>query len=78
MVLLKHHGNAGAKHEDDLPVACPFFEEGRFEPILLRGTGGVGDATFVDVSNPSAVAADVDVGVRSRSTRSACPRHVGP
>jgi len=32
MVLLKHHGNAGAVHEDDLPVACPFFEEGRFEP----------------------------------------------
>src|SRR3981081_3147768 len=43
-VLLKHHGNAGAVHEDDLPVACPFLAEGRFKPILLRGTGGVGDA----------------------------------
>jgi hypothetical protein len=37
-------GNAGAVHKDDLPVARPFFEEGRFQPILLRGTGGVGDA----------------------------------
>lgn len=62
MVLLKHHGNAGAVHEDDLPVACPFFEEGRFQPILLRGTGGVGNVTFVDVGNPSGVAANVDVG----------------
>ena len=62
MVLLKLHGNAGAVHEDDLPVAYPFFEEGRFQPILLRGTGGVGNATFVDVSNPSGVAANVDVG----------------
>src|SRR5438105_645085 len=62
MVFLKLHGNAGAVHEDDLPVACPFFEEGRFEPILLRGTGGVGDAAFIDVGNPRGVAADVDVG----------------
>jgi hypothetical protein len=62
MVLLKHHGNAGAVHEDDLPVACPFFEAGRFEPILLGGTGGVGDAAFIDVGNPSSVAANVDVG----------------
>ena len=49
-------------HEDDLPVAGLFFEEGRFQPILLRSTGGVGDATFIDVGNPRGVAANVDVG----------------
>ena len=62
MVLLKHHGNSGAVHEDNLPVACSFFEEGRFQPILLRGTGGVGDAAFIEVGNPSGVAANVDIG----------------
>jgi len=62
MVLFWHHGNAGALREDDLPVACPSFQESRFEPILFRRTGRVGDAAFIDIGNPSGVAADVDVG----------------
>ncbi|MEA2542307.1 MAG: hypothetical protein QOH35_3673, partial [Acidobacteriaceae bacterium] len=34
MVLLSRHGDAGAVHEDDLPGACLFLEEGRFQPSL--------------------------------------------
>jgi len=48
---------------NDLPVACLLFEEGRFQPILVDGTGSVGDATFIDVRDPGGIAADVDVGL---------------
>ena len=48
-------------HEDDLPDAGPFFQEGRFQPVLVHGAGNVGDAAFIDVGNPSGVAPDVDV-----------------
>lgn len=61
VVLLKQHGDAGAVHEDDLPDACPFLQEGRFQPFLIHGAGGVCDTAFVDVGDPRGVAADVDV-----------------
>jgi hypothetical protein len=54
-----------------------FSRKGRFQPILLRGTGGVGDAAFIDVGNPSGVAANVDVGF-GHVPLVACPQHVGP
>ena len=43
--------------------AC-FLQEGRFQPLLVRCAGGIGDAAFIDVGNPSGVAADVDVRFR--------------
>jgi hypothetical protein len=36
LVPFKHHGNAGAVHEDDLPVARPFFEESRSPTKLFK------------------------------------------
>ena len=48
MLLLSRHGDAGAVHEDDLPDACLFLKEGRFQPILVHGAGGVGDADFIE------------------------------
>src|SRR5580658_372307 len=62
LVLLSRYRDAGAMHEDDLPGACLFLQEGGFQPILVHGTGSVGDAAFIDVGDPSAIAADVDVG----------------
>src|SRR5258708_7534713 len=62
MLLLSRHGDAGAVHEDNLPDACLFLEEGRFQPVLVHGAGGVSDAALIDVSNPCRLAADVDVG----------------
>jgi len=52
---------ARAVHEDELPGPCLFLEEGRFQPVLARGARGVGDAAFIDIGDPSGVAADVDV-----------------
>src|SRR5258708_11302601 len=49
-------GDAGAVHEDDLPDACLFLQEGRFQPFLARGAGGVGDTAFIAVADPSYVA----------------------
>src|SRR5260370_42349456 len=62
MVLLWHHGDAGAVHKGDLPGACLFPEKSRFQPSLVHGAGSVCDASFIDVGNPSSVAADVDIG----------------
>jgi hypothetical protein len=59
MVLLRRHGDAGAVHEDDLPVPCLFLQEGRFQPLLVRCAGRVGDAAFIDIGNPSGVTASV-------------------
>jgi hypothetical protein len=50
-------------HEDDPPGACLFLQEGRFQPVLVHGARGVGDAAFIDVGDPRDVAANVDVGV---------------
>ena len=61
LVLLRRHRDAGAVHEDDLPGACLFLQEGRFQPVLVHSAGSVGDAAFIDVGDPSGVAADVDV-----------------
>jgi hypothetical protein len=47
--------------EDDLPDATLFLQEGRLQPFLVRCTGAVADAAFVNVGDPSGVAADVDV-----------------
>jgi hypothetical protein len=58
---LRRRGYAGAVHEDDLPGAGLFLEEGRFQPVLVHGAGSVGDAAFIDVGDPSGVAVDVDV-----------------
>src|ERR1700730_2171719 len=63
MVLLRRYGYTGAVHEDDLPDACLFLEESRFQPILVYSAGSVCDAAFIDVGYPSGVAADVDVGL---------------
>ena len=60
MVVFRCHGDAGAVHENDLPVPCLFLQEGRFQPLLVRCAGGVGDAAFIGVGNPSGVTADVD------------------
>ena len=49
-------------HEDNLPVARLLLEEGRFQPLHLRGAGSVGNTTFVDVGDLSGVVADVHVG----------------
>lgn len=62
MVPFYRYRDTGAVHEYDLPDARLFFQEGRFQPFLISGAGGVGDAAFIDVGNPSGVAADVDVG----------------
>src|SRR6266481_2303825 len=59
--LLGSAWDTGAVHEDDLPSACLFFQEGRFQPVLVSGAGRVGDAAFIGVGNPSSVTADVDV-----------------
>ena len=67
--------DTGAVHEYDLPDACLFFQEGRFQPFLINGAGGVDDAAFIDADNPSGVAADVDVGfgyVSSKRSPAAC------
>jgi hypothetical protein len=42
-------GDAGAVHEDDLPGASLFLQEGRFQPVLVHGAGSVRDAAFIDV-----------------------------
>ena len=62
VVRFYRHRNTGAVHEYDLPGACLFFQEGRFQPFLISGPGGVSDTAAIDVGNPSGVAADVDVG----------------
>jgi hypothetical protein len=62
LVLLSRHRDARAVHEDDLPAACLFLQEGRFQPVLVHGAGSVGDAAFIDVGDPSGIAADVDFG----------------
>jgi len=61
MIVFRCHRDAGAMHEDDLPVPCLFLQKGRFQPFLVHRAGGVSDAAFIDVGNPSHVAADVDV-----------------
>ena len=58
---LRRRGDAGAVHEDDLPGAGLFLQEGRFQPVLVHGAGSVGDAASIDVGDPSGVAVDVDV-----------------
>jgi hypothetical protein len=63
VMLLPLWRHAGAVHEQDLPHVSLFLKEGRFQPFLLHGAGAVGDAAFIDVSDPSGVAADVDVGL---------------
>ena len=62
LVFFRWRLNAGAVHEDDLPVACLLFEEGRFQPILLGGTGSIAAATFIDVGLPGGIAAVVHIG----------------
>src|ERR1700722_5277126 len=62
VALLSCHGDASAVHEDDFPGLPLLLEEGRFQPILVYGTGGVCDAALIDVSNPRQLADDVDVG----------------
>ena len=62
VVFRLYRGNARAVHEDNLPVACLLFEESRFQPVLLRGTGSVGNATLIDVGDPGGVAVDMHVG----------------
>src|SRR6266478_1639182 len=59
--LLRQSGNPSAVHEHDLPDARPFLQEARFQPFLVRGAAGVGDAAFIEIDDPSGVAADVDV-----------------
>jgi hypothetical protein len=49
-------------HEEDLPRACLFLQEGRFQPVLLDGAGSVGDAAFIDIDDSSGIVGDVDVG----------------
>jgi len=62
MILLSRHRDTCAVHEDDLPDACLFLEENRFQPILAHGgAGSVSDAALIDVSHPCRLAADVDV-----------------
>jgi hypothetical protein len=61
LVLLRRYGDAGAVHEDDLPDAGLFLQEGRFQPVLVHGAGSVGDAAFIDVGDPSGVAVDVNL-----------------
>jgi hypothetical protein len=61
LLPLRRYGDAGAVHEDDLPGPCLFLQEGRFQPVLVQGAGGVGDAAFIDVGDPSGIASDVDV-----------------
>jgi hypothetical protein len=63
LVLLSGHRDAGAVHEDDLPGPCLFLQEGRFQPVLVHGARGVGDAGFIDVGDPRGVATDADVGL---------------
>src|SRR6267378_689155 len=60
LVLLSRHRDAGAVHEHDLPGACLFLQEGRFQPVLVHSAGTVGDTPFIDVGDPSGVTADVD------------------
>jgi hypothetical protein len=36
---------------------------GTFQPFLIGGAGGAGDAAFIGVGNTSGVSADVDVGI---------------
>src|SRR5260370_7362565 len=62
VVLLRHHGDVGGVHKGDLQGAGLFLEKSRFQPSLVHGAGGVCDASFIDVGNPSSVAADVNVG----------------
>jgi len=62
-MFFRRRRDAGAVHKDDLPVACLFFQKGRFQPILLRATRSVRDATFIDICDPGGVAADVHVGL---------------
>src|SRR5258707_1674204 len=64
VTLWRGHRNARAVHEDDLPDASLFLEEGRFEPFLAHGARGVRDAALIDVCNPTGIAADVAVGFR--------------
>src|SRR5258708_8132289 len=61
MTLWRHRRDARAVHEDDLPGAGLFLQEGRFQPFLVQGARGIGDAAFIDVSYPSRVAADMNV-----------------
>ena len=48
--------------EGDLPGASLFHEEGRLQPFQFLSTGSIGDAAFIDVSNPRGVSGDVNVG----------------
>ena len=41
--------HAGAVHEHDLPHVSLFLEEGRFQPLLFHGAGGVRDAGSIHV-----------------------------
>jgi hypothetical protein len=52
---------AGAVHKDDLSGAGLLPQEGRFQPVLVHGAGGVGDAAFIDLGDPRGVAADMHV-----------------
>ena len=61
LVLLRRYGDAGAVHEDDFPDAALFLQKGRFQPVLVHGSGSFGDAAFIDVGDPSGIATDVDV-----------------
>lgn len=61
VVLWKQHWDASAVHEDDLPGTCSFLQKGRFQPFLIHDARGVRDTAFINVGNPRAVAADVDV-----------------
>src|SRR5260370_10502466 len=61
MVVFRCHGDAGAVHKDDLPGACLFFQEGRFQPFLVGGAGRVSDAAFIGIRDPSGVTANVNV-----------------
>jgi hypothetical protein len=62
MVPLGRHGDASAVHEDDLPSACLSLEESRFQRFLVHGAGGICNAAFIDIGNPSGFTADVYVG----------------
>jgi len=61
MGLLRLRGDTGAVHEEDLPLACLFLQEGRFQPVLLDGAGSVGNAAFIGIRDPSGVTANADL-----------------
>jgi hypothetical protein len=49
VMLLPLWRHAGAVHEHDLPHISLFLKEGRFQPLLFHGAGGVSDAALIDV-----------------------------